>query len=333
MQKIYINIILCLFSLNIYAQQVIEGYVLNANDSTAIASASVYFDGTTIGVATNNQGFFSIEAPKQINASLIISSIGYQVKAIASLSEVNKENPIFLNENPEKLETIVVEADPWTRKRKMNEFKREFFGTSRAASSIKITNEDVLKLSYSPSQNTLTANATEPLEVINRYLGYIITYNLSSFKITYNEEDSVYPSPYMIYYEGFGFFEESKKEMKRRFKRRRQKSYEGSILHFMKALRNKNLTEAGYKIYKDEEEVMPYEYFDLTKDDELMQVEVLAEKLKIIYKGSEKSILEASEKFSIDQLGDYAPQKSILLSGSMGGKRFADLLPPDFNKD
>ncbi|WP_037315502.1 carboxypeptidase-like regulatory domain-containing protein [Salegentibacter sp. Hel_I_6] len=333
MQKVHINIILCLFSLNIYAQQVVEGYVLNANDSTAIASASVYFDGTTIGVATNTEGFFSIKAPSQINASLIISSIGYQVKAISNLSEVNKEKPIFLNENPETLEAIVLEADPWTRRRKMVEFKREFFGTSRAASSMKIINEVILKLRYNPSQKTLTASANEPLKLINRHLGYLITYNLSSFKITYNNENSRRPSPYMIYYEGFAFFEESKKEMKKRFQRRRQESFEGSILHFMRALRDQSLTEAGFKIYKDKVEAMPYEYFDIKGDKDLVNVEVLAEKLNIVYRGSEQSILEANEKFSIDQFGNYAPQKSLLLSGNMGGKRLADLLPPDFNKD
>ena len=332
MQKVLISILLFLISFHIQAQKVIEGFVYNAKDTTAIVSASVYFAGTSIGVATNSKGFFSIEAPGQINPPLIISSLGYKVKVITNLSEVSKENPIFLNENPETLETVLLEADPWTRRKKLAEFKREFFGYTKAASSMIIENEDILELSYSPSKNTLTASTSQPLMVINRYLGYLITYDLISFKLTYKTNSSGLTSPYMSYYEGFAFFEESKKKIKNRFKRRRQRSYEGSILHFMKALRNRNLAAEGYKIFKNKTEVKPYEYFNLTRNDDLVLVDVLSDKLNILYKGSEQSVLEAKGKFSIDKSGNYTPQQNIVLSGSMGGKRLADLLPPDFNK-
>ena len=64
----------------------------------------------------------------------------------------------------------------------------------------------------------------------------------------------------------------------------------------------------------------------------MVLVDVLSEKLNILYKGSEQSLLITKGKFSIDKLGNFAPEQNIILSGSMGGKRLADLLPPDFNK-
>jgi len=332
MKKIGISILLCLFGLHIQAQKVLEGFVFDANDSTAIVSASVYFDGTTIGVATNSKGFFSIKAPEQFSPSLIVSSLGYEVKAISDVSKISMENPIFLKENPEKLETVVLEADPWRRSKKLAEFKREFLGTTRAASSTEIENEDILKLRYSPSKNTLTASASEPLKVINRYLGYIITYNLVSFKVTYETDNSGIISPYKIYYEGYGFFEESKKKIQNRFKRRRLQSYEGSIFHFMKALRKQNLAAEGFKVFYRNSEVKPYRVFDLNRNDNIVKVNVLANKLNIIYEGTKQSVLKAEGKFSIDPVGNYTPQQNILLKGSMGAKRIADLLPPDFNK-
>ena len=332
MQKVLVSILLCLFSFHIQAQKVVEGFVLDAADTTAIVSASVYFGGTSIGVATNSKGFFSIEAPGQINPPLIISSLGYEVKVISNLAEVSKKNPIFLNENPETLETVLIETDPWTRRKKLAEFKREFFGTTKAGSSARLENEEILKLRYSPLKNTLTASASQPLTVFNRYLGYIITYNLVSFKITYKEDKSGRIIPSRIYYEGHGFFQESKKMIKRRFQRRRERTYDGSISHFMKALRNKNLDAEGYRIFKNNLEVEPYEYFELAKDGKLVRVKVSTEKLNILFNNRKQSVLEISGNFYIDQLGNYEPQRNIFLGGNMGGKRLADLLPPDFNK-
>lgn len=332
MKKVLIGIFLCLFSFHIQAQKVVEGFVFNASDTTAIVSASVYFGGTSIGVASNSKGFFSIEAPGQINPPLIISSLGYKVKVITKLSEINKKNPIFLNEDPETLETVLIETDPWTRRKKLAEFKRELFGTTKAGSSARLENEDVLKLRYSPSKNVLTASASQPLTVINRYLGYIITYNLVSFKITYKEDKSGRIIPSRIYREGHGFFQESKKMIKRRFQRRREKTYEGSISHFMKALRNKNLEAEGYRIFKNNHEVEPYEYFNLTKDGKLVRVKVSTDKLNILFNNREQSVLEVNGNFYIDQLGNFEPQKNIFLGGNMGDKRLADLLPPEFNE-
>ncbi|MBZ9728792.1 carboxypeptidase-like regulatory domain-containing protein [Salegentibacter sp. JZCK2] len=333
MQKIFTLILICFLSQQIKAQKNVEGYILNIDDSTAIAAASVYFDGTSIGVSTNSKGFFSIKVPEHINSPLIISSLGFQVKAIADLSEITKENPIFLIEKPEALDAVLLEADPWTRKKKLAEFRREFFGPTPVASSLRIENEDILKLRYSPSQKTLIANASEPLKVVNRYLGYTITYNLSSFKVTYQKSDSGLIIPYMIYYEGFGFFKETKTKTKKRYIRRRKKSFEGSLLHFMRALSNQTLAEEGFRIFKKSSEVRPYEYFELTQKDNLVLVKVLAEKLNILYNNTEQSGLLASGKFSIDQFGNHDPPQNLVLSGSMGNKRLAYLLPTDFNEN
>lgn len=61
MQKIFISIFLFLISFHIQAQKVIEGFVYNASDTTDIVSASVYFGGTSIGVATNSKGLFQLK--------------------------------------------------------------------------------------------------------------------------------------------------------------------------------------------------------------------------------------------------------------------------------
>jgi uncharacterized protein YegP (UPF0339 family) len=79
---------------NCFSQNQLNGKVYSAKDSIAIFGASVYFDGTSIGVSTNNEGFYKISF-KENNSSLIISSLGYE-PAIINANRY-KSNNSFLN--------------------------------------------------------------------------------------------------------------------------------------------------------------------------------------------------------------------------------------------
>ncbi|MDC0204882.1 TonB-dependent receptor, partial [Flavobacteriales bacterium] len=66
---------------NIKAQNQIKGKVVEQIENGSeipIPGANVYWEGTTIGVATNDKGFYSIPEPENYPATLVVSFVGYQ---------------------------------------------------------------------------------------------------------------------------------------------------------------------------------------------------------------------------------------------------------------
>lgn len=319
---------------NCFSQNHLNGKVYSAKDSLAIFGASVYFDGTSIGVSTNNEGFYKISF-KENNSSLIISSLGYE-PAIISANKYKSKNSlpnIYLNEKLEGLNTVYLETDPWNRLRKLRIFKREFLGSNKIALFCKILNENSLELRYIPSSKTLVANSNEPLIIENKYLGYILKYNLTDFEVKFEISSNGLILPFSTYYEGFSFFEPLKKRTSKKILKNRTKSYLGSSLHFMRSLYSKNLDENNFKIFYERLQVPTYKYLDVSQNQNMKEVELLAEKIAILYDNLEQSGLITKGKFRIDYLGNHTPPESIILSGDMSKKRISELLPLNYKKE
>ncbi len=56
--------------------QSLKGIVLDEKTNLPIESVAVYFDGTTIGTSTNDEGKFKIELVQGVTAPLIVSFLG-----------------------------------------------------------------------------------------------------------------------------------------------------------------------------------------------------------------------------------------------------------------
>ena len=81
MRKVIIIAIVFIAIINSKAQNHIKGRVveqLEDGSDTPIPGANVYWEGTTIGVATNEQGFYSIPEPETYPATMLVSFVGYQ---------------------------------------------------------------------------------------------------------------------------------------------------------------------------------------------------------------------------------------------------------------
>jgi hypothetical protein len=109
MQKL--AFILTLFLSTTYAQNnfTINGYVKEANSGEIVFGASIYIEGTTMAVVTNEYGYFSMQAP-QGNFSLQISSLGFKT----IVEEINlNQNLTFdfkLENETTDLKEVVVKA-------------------------------------------------------------------------------------------------------------------------------------------------------------------------------------------------------------------------------
>ena len=311
------------------AQTLISGQVFSAKDSLPLSGASVYFDGTSIGISTLDDGTFRISKDPDIISVLIIQALGYNTHFVQNpeKSEIGK---IYLIESRESLDEVHLETDPWSRKKKLEIFKKEFLGTDVAALKSRIKNEEDIKLRYIPSNQTLVAYADAPLKIINRFLGYEVTYNLTDFKAEFSTSGGLRLTT-MVYYEGYSLFKEIRKKPSKRSLKNRDKAFKGSSLHFMRSLARQELTENGFRIFHKGFEVPPYAHFRITNKDELKEIEILQEKLTLVYEPLVQSAIQAEGKFFIDVYGNYTPPQIVLFSGEMSKARIAGLLPINYN--
>ncbi len=82
MKNIIIIAMMLVATINLKAQNHIKGRVveqLEDSSETSILGANVYWEGTTIGVATDEQGFYQIPEPESYPATLVVSFVGYQI--------------------------------------------------------------------------------------------------------------------------------------------------------------------------------------------------------------------------------------------------------------
>lgn len=328
-------------SLFVYAQHSIKGVVVDQSNQP-IESANIYFDGTTFGTVTNTNGEFMLQIDQSIQAPLIISSLGYtsEIKNISFKTSVIDLETIVLNEGVSDLEEVYIENDPWPRKRKLAYFRKWFLGEDYKDKKTKILNEEEVKLRFVPSTNTLVASSKVPLSVRNKNLSYLIEYDLMVFELVFRkisfEKDGrkqTHYNEHSSYYAGTSFFKELKDKTRTKFLERREKTYEGSILHFMRSLASKKLKESKYRIIHKKNEVPPYRFFDITKANNLTSVEFLAQKLILLYDGFEQSFIQVDENpttFYIDPYGNFSPINSLYFGGAMGKQKMSSLLPLNY---
>ena len=113
-QVLIINFILISF---IGFGQEIKGIIIDSNKEP-IFGASVYFNGTTKGTISKNDGSFSIEIPNDTSIPLVISFLGFETVYITNYISQPKPLEIQLNESKQVLDQVLIETDPWSREKK-----------------------------------------------------------------------------------------------------------------------------------------------------------------------------------------------------------------------
>ena len=103
MYKKYIFLIGLLLPLSVFAQHFSKGKVVDENNAPLIG-ADVYWEGTEIGVSTDNEGAFTLKRTDASN-TLAVSYIGYKKKTV----KVSGNASLHIQLEPEvALEEVVV---------------------------------------------------------------------------------------------------------------------------------------------------------------------------------------------------------------------------------
>jgi len=316
--------------------QEVQGVIFDAKTKAPIFGASVYYDGSSVGTMTDEDGSFSIQLPYQNKATLVISHLGYVTKKMSNLPDGTTLR-IGLEEEIESLDEVVLTSDPFTRKDKMEVFKLEFLGDTRGGRASKIVNEEDIHLYFNAQDNTLLANSDKPVVIQNEYLGYRIHFYIDEFKIFFKTKslkrvDNIY---HTLFDGTTRFYDNSKGDPK--IEARRRRVYLGSPRHFMRACWYGDVENQNFRLKKGYKNVEINDF--LTKEDNpiegLKQVRFLGDQFVIYHKKrsnyrSTLNIKAIDTAYVLDRYGNYSPFQNLIFSGHMSTYRVGDLLPMDY---
>ena len=323
---------------------IIQGKVIDAETGMPLGAANVFLNGTYLSTSTDNNGHFVLTAIKT-GSPLMVSFIGYETKKTDDY--VGMELVIKLKRKVNKLAEVVVSVDEWSREKKMKIFLREFIGET--SKDCTILNPDDIWLHHNNKTDVLTAGSDKPLLIVNKNLGYKISYLIDTFK--YDEAALIG----RLVYRGSYFFAEDTAGLKRgeikKILKARDDAYYGSRMHFIRALWDDKLTKNDYKVFgitssqarlntydekkahylynkdlvgvKDDNHFHQQKYFKLPSN-----VAVLYQSTKHKTRDSYLSMQEGFLGVLIDSNGYFS--EGVGWNGGMGTDRVGKLLPFEF---
>ncbi|MBC3784686.1 carboxypeptidase-like regulatory domain-containing protein [Spirosoma utsteinense] len=229
-----------------WAQSTIQGQVQNGKNLESLPFANVFLSGTTKGTVTDQNGSFTLLNVPAGRFDLIVSYIGFATLKTTIQTQDQKVYRFLLKPLDNQLDAVTVTARRrWDsdRARQLSLFTELFIGKNQNARQCRLVNPQVL--SFTQKGDTLRASAQEPLLIENRALGYRIKFQLEYFSYT--------DASNLIAYQGDPVFEPLRpanaKEAER-WRRNRHYAYLGSVMHFGRALYQRQLAREGFTIQK-----------------------------------------------------------------------------------
>jgi len=238
-----------IFPLLLHAQSArlytIKGIVLDEITKRPLYYANVFLSNTSLGTATDKNGRFAITGIPAGRYQIVASYIGYKLEKKdieIGFGEDNRKQTFLLKPVVLNAPTLIVSAkrDPsWNKN--VKKFTRLFLGTSVLAQKCRIENPEVL--SFTKGKDVLLrATAERPLQIINRGLGYKITYYLEDFFVLRSGD---------VTFTGDARFTPIKPEDKEdslRINKNRVEAYNGSLAHFLRSFLEKRLRTEGFEV-------------------------------------------------------------------------------------
>ncbi len=244
MKKLFLFIAANLLLQFVSAQVLLKGTVTDAETGKGIGAASVFLSNSSTGVSTNDDGNFSLNIHSAQRFEVVVSCIGYETISKTILPDsFSKAFDIQLKRRSAQLEQVIVqsyEKDGWAQWGKL--FTDNLIGTGASAGECTIKNKEVIRFVYDKQNRLLTAFAFEPLQIENRYLGYLLTYDLQSFSCDMQRKTVVYTG-----YPLFKNLDAGENKIKK-WDKRRVYAYEGSIMHFMRSVYRNTLAQEGFSM-------------------------------------------------------------------------------------
>ncbi len=234
-------IVLLLFRFTAYSQTDILGRVVDESDNSPLPNASVYFNNTTIGTYTNEQGEFYFETIRLLNTELVIYCPGYEIMLYKpNAQQVEGKRLVFKLRSKETVHIIRPTVSAAVRNNfYFTSFFQNVVGITEEADKCKIMNDSVIYFGGGETKNSIRAYADSPLVIINNMLGYKIIFNLEDFWYDYETGQNNFL--------GYARYEELGAD--KRILKNRRNCYYGSTLHFYRSLVAHQLYNEGFGIF------------------------------------------------------------------------------------
>ncbi|HLA59715.1 MAG TPA: carboxypeptidase-like regulatory domain-containing protein [Puia sp.] len=243
-KQIIISFCLIVYSQLAISQNQLKGKVINEETKEPISLVSVYLNNTTNGSVTDKDGIFYIKNMQPGKYKLVASSVGYiTYTKMVDTRSTNTDLTITLKVKADELQSVdVVSYDPegWEKWGKL--FTDLFIGTNPNAIICRLMNPEVIQFRMN-RDNTLSAIAKKPLKIENDALGYEILYKLETFEYDFNKR--------IVSYSGYALFRdlsETHPGRAEKYARKREETYDGSLMQFMRAFFMNKLELNGYEM-------------------------------------------------------------------------------------
>lgn len=236
------------FSLKAFSQTgTITGVVKDAETGETLPYCNVFLNNTTIATVTDLEGKFTLSGLEPGPLEVGFSFMGYVAETRKLTLNPGGTSTINLSMKPfdQELSDVEIKASRdkvWERD--LRKFQNLFLGNDQNASFSTIQNPWAIDFSEGKEKGTFLATAIQPIEIVNLYLGYKISFDLKEFF------DS--PTNYRIV--GAARFEEIKPESETQrstWDNNRAEVYRKSPMNMFRAMINKQEEQEGFFLYGD----------------------------------------------------------------------------------
>jgi hypothetical protein len=236
---------------------------------------------------------------------------------------------IYLNEEAIELNLVEVKAKRDFNNYDFSKFQKFFLGSTQNANRCKIVNVHDLQITNNAS--SLTANAKKPIEILNYALGYRIIYVLKEFVLNKTKNT--------LWMSGVPRFENlvpENEKQQRRWTRERDRAYYGSVEHFIRSLKNRELKKNRFTLTNWDGLEINEQKLLLPNQDSVISYRG---KIRVIFSGelAEPSFKRGFQESTIDFIGrnvtiysngKYDPFEDVLLFEYFGwSSGVAELMP------
>lgn len=326
-----------------------SGIVTDINSGGPIAAANAYFEQTTLGTSTNESGNFEFTAQLDGIHRLLFSFIGYEtVSRTINFSEDRTHYAFEIELTPVTFDLGEVEVEEsnveWQEM--YREFERGFLGHTANARDTRIYNRWVLDFSRN-RDGSLSATATEPLQVTNHVLGYRMFIELNEFEWGRDGTTGRYKVNVR-----FEEMEPENRRDERRWERARRNTLLGSQRHFLYSLYQDRLRQESFTVFSLGTGIHtePEEISDGEKQLALHARRIrdgsgdrfkgfaLRRGLDVDYgrfnqRRSSIIPLYRDGLIFVDRFGNLLDPHSVEIAGEWANHRIADMLPLDYQPD
>lgn len=342
--KKLLTFIFLLLPFFLFAQK-LTGRVFDASTNEPLSGVNVYYSGTSIGTITDFEGNFEIKNYDNDQSALVIRLLGYDTQQFVKPQNADL-SAVLLKEQVGALPAVYINPDPWSREKKERYFIKQFIGTTLVAEKCRILNLDKVRMRFNPSTKKMTAYAEEPVLIENDDLGYLITYDLTDFEITFETIDLTgvringlelkNPSYKMVssYFVGTTFFQElnSKRPSQRRRKKNRKRAYAVSETKLFKSLANGSFDDAGYQLFFDRKTANYDDHIRSRQIGNLYKIDFRELKYDLKDRdGFQSAIYLKGHQLIVSEAGNVINYQQLQMGGFISELRVSGMLPLDFN--